>query len=197
MSFVADVRLDIRNATFMLGALEREKNVAAVRGLNRAAQGARTDSVKALRPLYPSIKVAALRARIKVERATGTNLRSATRFSSGRIALHGNFGMKGSGKFGVRFGKLPYRVETLDGSTVDSKMMERAFRNRIAGGRAAVLARLGPPRLPISVLVAPAISKAVVEKHIAAAVKVKGQARFLKEFTQAVRALTWKRAGVI
>ena len=190
-----DVRADMSGVKLFLGALEREKVVAAVRGLTRAAEGARTDAVKALRPLYPNVKVASLRARVRVEKANASKLQSSARFSGSRIPMYGNFGMRTRGKFGVSFSKRPFRIEQPDGTDVDAAMLARAFRNRLLkGGRPAVLARLGDSRRPITVLLAPAISQALVEKKLMEALAAGGRARFIKEYERTIRVLVQRRS---
>jgi hypothetical protein len=193
-----DVRADLQPVNRFISALERERTVAMVRGLNRAAEGSRTDGVKHLRPLYSSLKVAKLRARIKVEKANQGKLTSSAKFSNGRITLHGNFGMKPQGDFGVRFGRLPWRVEDPDGVEVTGDMLDRVFRNRLQrGGRPAVLARYGKPRLPITVLLAASLGRAVVDKAILPKLAEAGRQRCVKEYNAQLQRLVLRRGGVL
>jgi hypothetical protein len=182
-----DVRADLQPVNRFISALERERTVAMVRGLNRAAEGSRTDGVKHLRPLYSSLKV-----------ANQGKLTSSAKFSNGRITLHGNFGMKPQGDFGVRFGRLPWRVEDPDGVEVTGDMLDRVFRNRLQrGGRPAVLARYGKPRLPITVLLAASLGRAVVDKAILPKLAEAGRQRCVKEYNAQLQRLVLRRGGVL
>jgi hypothetical protein len=189
-----DVRADMVGALTFLGAVESEHKSATVRGLNRAVESARAEAVRKLRPLYPGLKVSSIRNRIKLKFASRTTLMSQARFSGSRIPAFGNFGMRSVGRFGVRFGKLPYRLETPEGDLVDGAMLQRAFRNRLtATGRAAVLSRVGKDRMPITVLLAPALGQAVVEKQLLQALGTVGRERFMSEYNRAIQMIVARR----
>jgi hypothetical protein len=177
----------------MLDALEREKAPAAARALNGTVTTVRSLAVNDLKADYP-IKVGAIRKRINLEKATKGKLQAAAVFSGARIPMFGNFGMRGLKNMGVRFSKLPWRVETADGQQVDGAMLQRAFRNRLKrGGRATVMAREGSGRYPIQVLVAPGLSRALVEKKLGAAYEAAGRARFAELYLRELQFIISKR----
>jgi hypothetical protein len=189
-----DVRADFSKVRSLLSELEAEHKIASVRALNRGAEASRTEAVKDLRKIYPGLKAGSIRARIDLRKATRGKLQSAATFSSSRIPLMGNFGMRARGQFGVRFKSLPYRIETVKGDKVDSAMLERAFRNRLnESGRAVVLSRHGKARYPIGVLLAPPLSKAVVEKKLIEGLAKVGRDRLVAEYERSLRFLIEKR----
>jgi hypothetical protein len=79
---------------------------------------------------------------MQIVRATRNEPRAALVFTAGRFSLYGNFGMRPDGRWGVRFSKLPWRLETVTGEPVSAAMLARAFRQRTRrGGRAWVFSR--------------------------------------------------------
>lgn len=189
-----DIRADLRKVQVTMGLLDRELVPAAVRAMNKTITTVRAEGSKELRPRYPGVKASKLKARMKLVRATRNKQTAAVVFSGGRFPLFGNFGMRTFGRFGVRFSKLPWRVETLEGETVGPERMARAFRNRLKRyGRAAVFSRETKYRLSHEILVAPGIARAIVERQIGATLVRIGRARFLDVFDQEVRFVLSKR----
>jgi hypothetical protein len=145
----------------------KERNAAASRALNRAISGTRKQASTWLRAEYPGIKVAQLKARMTMKLATRGNLTAELSFSGKRFALYDNFGMVAFDKFGVAFGKLPWRIETVSGEAVSSDMLHRAFRNRSRrSGKPLVFSRHTKVRTSQEVLVAPGLARAVNERGL-------------------------------
>jgi hypothetical protein len=121
--------------------MAEEQSKAAVRALNRTMTTARAESARAMQDEYPGIKIGTLKARIKIERARQDEPRAALVFSPGRIQLYGNFGMRALGRWGVRFSRLPWRLETVSGEPVTPEMLARAFRQRSRAAAAPTSSR--------------------------------------------------------
>jgi len=168
---------------------------AVPRSINRTMVAVSKEGTTQLRLLYPGIKVGGLLKRMKRESATASLLRAAIVFSAGRFNLYGNFGMQAFGKFGVRFRKLPWRIETLSGDPVTPDMLARAFRNRLrAGGRATVFSRHTKHRLSAEILLAPGLAVAYTERHLGAKLAAVARKRFPEVFLQQARFLLSKRS---
>lgn len=184
MSVQIDIRPDIEGAQRMLLKKRNAVIPAAVRSMNRTITTVRMEANKKLKPLYPAVKASTLKARMKLVKANRSTLQAALRFKSTRIPLFGNFGMRRRGRFGVSFRSLPWRIETAEGEAISPSMLQtNAFINKLQrGGRETVLLRLGDRRLPISVLLATGLSKAVVDKGVLAAMKEFAGPVFRKNF---------------
>lgn len=164
---VLEVRHTLDRLTARLGLYSGERLSAAVRALNRTMTTVRASSARELQDEYPGLKIAAIKRRIKLERASRANPSAALVFSGRRIPLYGNFGMRGAGKWGVGFRGLPWRLETITGEPVTPQMLARAFRQRSRrSGRADIFARHTAQRLSFEVLVAPGIARALGERKL-------------------------------
>jgi len=179
-----DVRHTLDRLEANLGMLAKERLQAAVRAMNRTMTTVRKEAATDLRKEYPGVKIALLKARMKLKRASQQIPTAAVVFSGKRFALYGNFGMRAFGKWGVGFGKLPWRIETISGETVPPEMLARAFRNRRSGGRATVFSRHTKVRTSQEVLVAPGIARALTEKHIGNSLTRVARKRFAIVFLQ-------------
>ena len=190
-----DIRDNIAELQRKYSLLPEELARAVPRSINRTMIAVRKEGTDNLRPLYPGIKVGGLLKRIRGEPAkAGLPLAKLT-FLSGRFNMYGNFGMQGFDKFGVRFRKLPWKIETLSGDEVSPEMMARAFRNRLrAGGRATVFSRWSKHRLSAEILVVPGLSRAYVERHLGAKLATVARKRFPEVFLQQARFLLSKRS---
>jgi hypothetical protein len=183
-----DISADLSRAREKALRLQNAIDPAAARAANRTVVTVRAEAVKRLRPEYPGLKAGQLRVRMKLTNARRDALVAKVTFSGRRISLYGNFNMRTQGKFGVKFGLAPWRVEDLDGEAIPPEMLARAFRNRLKrGGRATAFARWGKKRYPLAVLVAPGLAKAVVERKIEAALEALGRSRFRAAFAQELR----------
>lgn len=193
-AFSVDVRHGLARLQADLGLYPKETLAAAVRSLNRTMTTVRKSAADVLKSDYAGVKVAALKARMKLVRATQRNASAAIEFSGKRFALYGNFAMRSQGRWGVKFGKLPWRIETITGEQVSPEMLARAFRNRSRrGGRATVFARLSPARASFEVLVAPGLARALVEREVGEALVRIGRARFDVVFEQEAKFRLSKR----
>lgn len=198
---VADQLLDVRHTlgglSADLGLMPREHQLAGVRTLNRTIFTARREAAAKLRQLFPGVKVSQLKGRMKLARATRGNMAASLAFSGRRFSLYGNFGMRGirvgNNNFGVRFGRLPWRIETVSGEPVPAAMLARAFRNRARGSGAAVMARHTKVRTSHEVLVAPGIARAVDELGVGGMVITVMRNRFPIVFAQEARYRLSKR----
>lgn len=207
-----DIRADMRSIQARLGYVGKGLQPAAVRALNKTMTTIKADAARSLQKDYPGLKIAKIKSRLPIKKATSAVSTAVLTFNGARIPLYGNFGMrvtkasrgkKGAGRrgaglrggFGVSFSKLPWRIETPEGKTVSSEMLARAFRNRLRqGGRATVFAREGAERMPISVLLAPGLARTAVEHRILQATADAGRARFGVVFAQELRFLISKGA---
>jgi hypothetical protein len=138
----------------------KERITASVRAMNRATASARAAAARVMQADYAGLKISSIKARMPLHRATAGAPTAEIKFSGRRISLYGNFGMRAAGKFGIRFGRLPWAVETIAGEPVTSEMLQRAFRQR-RGNRATALARIGAKRYPITILLAPGVARAL------------------------------------
>lgn len=192
-----DIRADLSGVSARLGVMERELMPAAVRAMNKTLTTVRAEAAREFRPMYAGLKVSAIKARMKLVRATRTKPVAAVVFNGSRFSLYRNFGMRAFGAWGVRFGKLPWRVETLSGDIATEELKanpRRLFRNRLRrGGRAAVFLRWTEQRLSHEMLVAPGLAQALVETAIGNKMVTVGRARFLQVFDQEARFILSKR----
>lgn len=161
-----DIKSNINQVRAELKLTGSETVAAGVRALNRTAGTARNETAKALRKEYPGIKAAAMKSRIKLQRATAKSPESALVFSGRRFVLWNNFGMRAQGPWGVGFRRLPWRIETPDGSAVSPEMLKRAFRQRGRGGRPNVWSRETKERDSMTLLLAPSVAKGFAERQI-------------------------------
>lgn len=183
-----DVRHDIDRIVADLGALPAERMAAAVRAANRTLTSARADSARRLAREYVGVKIAEIKRRVRLERATQKKPRAALVFSGRRIPLYGNFGMTAAGKWGVRFRGLPWRLETVSGEPVTAEMMRRLFRQRSRRtGRADVFSRHTAKRTSFDLVLAPGLARALAERNIGEALEKAIRARFGVVFKQELR----------
>lgn len=188
MALAINVRHDLNRLEQRLGAYPEQMLQAGVRALNRTITTVRSEGARAMQAEYPGVKIGALKARLKMFRASRRDPVAIVEFSSGRFALYDNFSMRTVGRWGVRFGRLPWRLETVSGEPVTPEMLARAFRNRSRrGGRPLVMSRHSKARLSHEVLVAPALARAFVEREIGAALVRVGNARFQVVLEQEMR----------
>ena len=165
-----NVRHDLRRLELALNAYPKEALAAGVRAINRTLIKVRAESARRLKVFYHGLMIGTIKKRLKVRRARRADPIGWLDFSGKRFSLYGEFGMvarKGArGQWGVRFRKLPWRIETVSGEVVSKEMLDRAFRQRGTAGRASVFARRNAQRLSHEVLVAPGLARALVEGNI-------------------------------
>jgi hypothetical protein len=176
-----------------LGALPQERMAAATRAVNRTMTTVRAEAARVMRNDYPGIRAGALKARMKLKRATRLNPSAAIVFSGKRFSLFRNFSMRRVGQFGVRFTKLPWRIETIDGDRVTPEMLSRAFVQRArSSGQASVFSRHTKARDSFEVLVAPGVARAFSERQRAHLTALARQ-RFAVVFQQELKFRISKR----
>lgn len=191
----------IRAAERSLQLKQREIMPAAVRAVNGAATTTRGNITGAAKPAYPGMKVGQLRARVEMKRATRAKPTAVLEVSGKPIHLHGRFGMRGRGqrdRFGVQFnqGKMPWKVQTLEGVPVDGTLLQRAFRNRLrASGRAVVFTRLTEERDSHRILVAPGIAVMLRERGQLPGVRTAAAQRLQQLAQREVRFILNRRAA--
>lgn len=184
MSVTLDIRSDFKAAQDQMATHQRAVMTAAVRAMNRTATTVRKDSADELKESYPGLKVSSLKGRMRLTRATRNNPQVTIKYRGSRISMMGNFNMRRRGRFGVAFSKLPWRLETVEGEIIPPGLLQtNAFINKLQRGqRETVLVRIGDRRLPISVLLATGIAKAVTEKGVLGHMEKSGRATFNKNF---------------
>ena len=190
-----DVRHTLGKLSAELGLYPKEHKAAAVRALNRTMTTVRAESARSLQKEYPGVKVAALKKRLRFRRANQKDMRAAIDFSGRRIVLFGNFGMRAVGKWGVRFSKLPWRIEGVSGDVVTPEILARAFRQRGTGGRANVMSRWTKYRQSAEILLAPGVARALAERGIGEALVRLGRTRFAVVFEQEAKFRLSKRSA--
>jgi hypothetical protein len=188
-----NVKHDLAELSARLGLMQQERMAAAVRAANRTMTTVRKRAADDLKKEYPGLRVSQLKARMKLTRATRQTPVAAVTFSGRRIALFGNFGMRSVGRWGARFSKLPWRLETISGEPVTQEMLARAFRQRGPGGRASVFARHTKVRTSHEVLLAPGVARALVEQKIGDALVRFARDRFSVVFVQEAKFRLSKR----
>lgn len=197
MTQMLDVRHTLGELSERMGLAAEERKKAAVRSLNRTATTGRKDAARMLQALYPGLKVAELRKRIRLTRATLGSMAATLAFSPKRFTLLDNFGMREirgrRNNFGVRFARPPWRVETVSGEPVTPEMMARAFRNRGRGGRASVFSRHTRVRTSHEVLVAVSIARTLVERRLGGSLLETMRRRFGVVFPQEAKFTLSKR----
>jgi hypothetical protein len=181
--------IDIRHTMDRLAAnlrlYPKERLAAAVRALNRTGTTVRAEAARELQKSYRGLRIAAIKKRMRFTRATRLNPSMAVIFSGKRIPLYGNFNMRPTGKWGVRFSGLPWRLETVTGEVVTPQMLERAFRQRSTRtGRADVFSRHTAQRQSFELVLAPGIARAFAEQGVGATVVRVARARFQVVFRQ-------------
>lgn len=167
---------------------------ASLRALNRTATTARAESARDLHKEYGSLKIGEIKSRIRMERATRNKPVAVLTYSGKRFAVYGRFGMRAVGRWGVRFSKLPWEVETIGGDKVSPERLARAFRQRSSKtGRADVFSRATKARDSLEVLVAPGLARTFAERSIAANLKRVVETRFPEVLRQEANFLLTRR----
>lgn len=167
---------------------------AAPRAINRALTSGRAEAVRLMRAEYGGLQAGQIRSRIKMVRATRARPVGSLVFSGKRIALYNRFGMRSAGRFGVRFRKLPWRLETIDGDPITPDMLARAFRQRGRGsGRASVFARQNAARDSLEVLLAPGVARGLSERRLEPKVRAVMLSRYAVVLDQEMRFRLSKR----
>lgn len=190
-----DARHDIARIELNLGLYAAERQKAAVRAANRTMTTARADAARRIQGDYAGLRIRQIKARLKLQRATGSTPVAAITFSGKRIPLYGNFGMRQAGKWGVGFRGLPWRLETVSGEEVTPEMLRRAFRQRSRRtGRADVFSRLGARRDSFELVLAPGLARAFTERNVGAATQRAIRTRFPVVFRQEARFRLSRRA---
>lgn len=183
-----DVRHDIDRIIANLEVYGEERLKAAVRAANRTMTSGRAETARDLAREYPGLKIAAIKQRIRRERATPAHAIAALVFSGRRIPLYGNFDMRALGRWGVGFRRLPWRIETVTGELVTPEMLRRAFRQRSRRtGRADVYSRLSAQRLSFELLLAPGLARALAERGIGESLSRAIRQRFGVVFRQELK----------
>ena len=192
-----DIRHDMNRLVADLGLMKAEILPAAVSALNKTLTTVRAQAARALRDEYPGFKASVLKRQMRFKRASRLEPRAVLTFSNKRLRLFGNKRLSlvqtryGTG---VRLGKLPFRLETADGSAIDPADLRRAFVQRSRASRVPnVWLRKGKALLPIDVVLAPSLSSAVVEKRIGEALLRVARTRFAVVFAQEGRFRLAKR----
>ena len=151
----------IDRAVAMLQHLPGAAQQAMARAMNRAIEGARTTAAKQIRSEY-RVTSAAVKATMRLERATPTRLQAEVRSTGPRLPLY-SFGptpdQPGTGgRFpGLGMTRPPLRVSVKrGGGKAARKVITGAFVARM-GGRLHVAWRLGAKRKPIEPLFSAAI----------------------------------------
>jgi hypothetical protein len=124
MPVAMDIRSDISGAQEKLRLHQQAVMTAAVRSMNRTSVTVRKDASNGLQEFYPGMKVSALKARLKMTKATRNKPEARLDPTKGRIPMMGNFGMTRRGRFGVYFSKLPWRMETPDGEIISAGLLK-------------------------------------------------------------------------
>lgn len=187
---------DLDKVAAEYGLMAEEQALAAARALNRTMPSVRALAARRLqREEYPGIKIGTLKGRMQIVRATRNEPRAALVFTAGRFSLYGNFGMRAEGRWGVRFSKLPWRLETVTGEPVSAAMLARAFRQRTRrGGRAWVFSRETAARLSFEILYAPGLARAVAERPVGDQLPARALEIFSADFEREAHYRIWKRA---
>ena len=194
-----------------LGLLNEERMQAAVRTLNRTMTTVRAEGAREMAGIYPGLKIRTIKAQMKFARATRGRPEAVITFSGKRFRLFGNWPLTktvtakgvrtrlrgfGSARAGVALPRLPFRVETGDGVAVSAAELRQAFIQRAASsGVPNVFIRTGRGRYPISVLVAPSLAAAFVEKGIGDALSRSARMRFETVFVQEAKFRLSKRGA--
>lgn len=190
-----DIRSNLAELQKKYDLLPDELAKAVPRSLNRTMIAVRREATDTFRPLYPGIKVGGLNRRILGAAAKAGAPFAKLTFLPGRFNLYGNFGMQTFGKFGVRFRKLPWRIQTLSGDEIAPEMLARTFRNRLrAGGRATVFSRWSRHRESAEILVAPGLDVAYRDRRVDARLVAAARKRFPEVFIQQARFLLSRRS---
>lgn len=190
-----DIRENIKAIQRKYGLLPEELARAIPRSINRTMPAVRKAGSDELRRDYAGIKVKALQARMKMQLANARTLRAEITVDGQRFNLYGNFGMQAFGQFGVRFKRLPWRIETISGDPVPPAMLARAFRNRLRrGGRPTVFSRHTKHRLSFEILVVPGLAKAYQARRLDVKLTRVARERFPEVFLREARFLLSKRS---
>lgn len=190
-----DIRHTLDRLSADLGLFPKEHMAAAVRALNRTMTTVRAEAARSLQKEYPGVKVGDIKKRLRFRRASAREMRAAIVFSGRRFVLFGNFGMRAVGKWGVRFRKLPWRIEGVSGDPVSPEILARAFRQRGTGGRANVMSRWSKYRQSAEILLAPGVARALAERGIGDALVRVGRSRFAVAFAQEAKFRLSKRSA--
>jgi len=193
MGVTGTVTHDLQGLEARLRLHPKELLAADLRTKNRTAASTRTEAVRRLRPEFGSLKAGTIRRQIKLVRATPGTPRAILEFSAKRFRLFGNYGGSQT-KTGVRIGRLPWRIEALDGDVVPPQALAHAFiqRGRMSGVP-NVWIRTGTKRYSITALLASSLASAFKVGGLGAGLVSFGRSRYRVVFAQEMKFRVSKR----
>lgn len=180
MPITVDVRHNLNRLEAELGLYPNELRRAAVRALNRTITTVRAEASRSMQKEYPGLRIGPIKRQMVLKRATFNAPIAVITFSHKRFRLFGNFASRQTAR-GVPLRRLPWRIETLEGETVQPAELAHAFiqRSRRTGvPNVWIRTSLVKQRYPITALLAPSLASTFVERHLGDKLVAIGHARF-------------------
>lgn len=191
------VRFDLSGLEAQLRLYPKEMLAADVRTKNRTAAATRTDTVRRLRTDLPGLKAGVIRNQLKIKRATVDQPIAILEFTAKRFRLFGNFRTRQT-KSGVSTGRLPWRLEALDGDRIPPQVLRHAFIQRArTSGVPNVWIRVGGNRYPITAIVVSSLATAYRDRGLGADVLRFARARYRRVYAQEMRFRIARRHGLV
>lgn len=191
MTPVIDVKHDLAGLSARLGLLAKERVAASVRALNRTMTTVRAQGARDLAKEYPGLKIAAIKKRMRFQRATRSSMRAFVDFSGKRFRLT-NWAVRQT-KTGVRL-RMPWGIVTGGGGAIPADRLRNAFLQvATTNGVRNVFLRVGKQRYPLHVLLAPGLAEAFRERRVGARLTRFARARFSVVFQQEAKFRLSKR----
>jgi hypothetical protein len=195
MALGGTVRHNLERLEGALRLHPKELMAAHLRSINRTVSHVRTQGVREMGALLPGLERAAVRRQTKLTLARQAAPRAVVEFSAKRFRLFGNFVTPGT-RAGVRPRRMPWRIESLGGTTVPPAALGRAF---LARGRTSgvpnVWIRVGAKRYPITALLASSLATAFRARGIGERLVRLGRARREIVFEQEMKFRLAKRSA--
>jgi hypothetical protein len=183
-----DVKHSLGGFEAHLAGLADARMKAAVRALNRTMTTVRAEAARAMAREYEGLKIGTLKRQMRFKRATASEAAASITFSNRRFRLYGNWSLRHSRGQRVRTARLPFRVETGEGRRLDPAALRDAFIQRAkSNGAPNLFLRAGRERYPITVLVAPSLSSAFVERQVGEKLARIARTRFAVVFAQELK----------
>lgn len=197
MGIGGTVHHDLRGLEARLRLHPQELLAADVRAKNRTAASTRSQAVRLWRVALPGLKAGVIRRQMKLMRATPQNPRAELEFSAKRFRLFGNFGPRQTAR-GVSVGnRLPWRLESLDGTVISPRVLAHAFIQRARmSGVPNVWIRIGESRYPITAILAASLASAFRLRGGAELIAF-GRARFRAALVQEMKYRIARRHGLV
>lgn len=191
------VRFDVRNNAAEIAArferaAQQDIERARVAAINRAVTTVRAEASRRLAPAYPGLRASKLKARITFKRASRAAPTAVITFSNRRFGLWAQFNVRTRN---TRYGtgvapgaRLPEVLVSGANVTLTEAQRGRIFLARSRNhNRPNFWTRQGPQRMPIDVVLVPALASTYRARGLEAQLTTVAAKRFATVFAQQLK----------